>query len=231
MEIAEGFTPVSDCSAETRAEFVKKIYKIVCWALGAVAFLCWFLFKVGFSEWIYSIVDRHSWTWLVVLAGFTGLGWLSSYFAEAETTSEQYFGLGTYVAATSLVFSPLIYFIYETSGLDTIRSAVLVTAGLIFGLTAVVKFSKARFDFLRDFLQVGAYVSAAFIVSSILLGFNLGSLFVYGMICLAAGYVLYDTSRILNDYESDEYVIAALEFFSSITLLFWYILRLLNRRN
>ena len=44
------------------------------------------------------------------------------------------------------------------------------------------------------------------------------------MILLAAGYVLYDTSRVLHHYPTDRYVGAALALFSGLAMLFYYIL-------
>jgi FtsH-binding integral membrane protein len=45
-----------------------------------------------------------------------------------------------------------------------------------------------------------------------------------GMIALAGGAILYDTSNVLHHYPEDRYVAAALELFASVALLFWYVL-------
>ena len=50
------------------------------------------------------------------------------------------------------------------------------------------------------------------------------------MVALAGGSVLYNTSNILLRYPEDRYVAAALELFGSVAMMFWYVLRLLNRR-
>ena len=53
------------------------------------------------------------------------------------------------------------------------------------------------------------------------------------MILLACGAILYDTSRIIHDFDTDQHVAAALELFASVALLLWYAIRLLmslNRR-
>ena len=55
--------------------------------------------------------------------------------------------------------------------------------------------------------------------------------FSYAMIALACGYILYDTSNVLHNYRTDQYVAAALALFAAVMLLFWYVLRiLLDRR-
>ena len=54
------------------------------------------------------------------------------------------------------------------------------------------------------------------------------------MVGLAGGGILYETYNIKNVYQTDQYVGAALQMFSSIMLLYWYVLRILlslMRRN
>ena len=46
------------------------------------------------------------------------------------------------------------------------------------------------------------------------------------MALLAAGAVLYTTSNILHQYHPGQHVAAALALFSSIALLFWYVLQI-----
>jgi FtsH-binding integral membrane protein len=49
------------------------------------------------------------------------------------------------------------------------------------------------------------------------------------MVLLATGAILYDTSRIVRDYNTQDYVGASLELFASVMLLFWYILQIFLR--
>jgi FtsH-binding integral membrane protein len=69
------------------------------------------------------------------------------------------------------------------------------------------------------------------IIAGILFGFNLGLWFSAGMILLAAGSILYQTSNLVHKYHTDQYVAAALGLFASLMLLFWYILRLVMSRD
>ena len=43
----------------------------------------------------------------------------------------------------------------------------------------------------------------------------------------AAAAILYSTSRIIHDYNTDQHVAASLSLFASVALLFWYVLRIL----
>ena len=60
-------------------------------------------------------------------------------------------------------------------------------------------------------------------------GFNLGIVFSGAMVALAAGYILFQTSQVLAHYDPQHHVSAALALFSSIALMFWYVIRILLR--
>lgn len=50
------------------------------------------------------------------------------------------------------------------------------------------------------------------------------------MVGLAGFAILYDTSRIIRDFPADRHVGAALEFFASVALMFYHVLRLFPSR-
>ena len=59
------------------------------------------------------------------------------------------------------------------------------------------------------------------IVASIVFGFSLGIFFTVAMIAFAACYILYDTSKILHHYRTDQYVAASLGLFASVSAQLW----------
>ena len=59
-----------------------------------------------------------------------------------------------------------------------------------------------------------------------LFGFTLGIMFSYVMVALACGYILYDTSNVMQHYRTSQHVAASLALFASVMLLFWYVLRI-----
>jgi FtsH-binding integral membrane protein len=67
------------------------------------------------------------------------------------------------------------------------------------------------------------------IVLSLAFGFNLGLAFSIGMVLLAAGYILYQTSQVLAHYDTQQHVAASLALFSSVALMFWYVIRIFMR--
>ena len=132
----------------------------------------------------------------------------------------------------SIIFLPLIYIALAYTGTEVISQAAIVTLALFAGLTAVVFMTRLDFSFLRTVLVIGGFLSLGLIVAGALFGFELGLWFSVGMVVLAAGGILYQTYNIKNEYTTDQYVGAALLLFSSVMLLFWYILRiLLSRRD
>jgi FtsH-binding integral membrane protein len=62
-------------------------------------------------------------------------------------------------------------------------------------------------------------------------GMHLGIWFVWGMIVLASGYILYYTSNVMHHYRTDQHVAAALALFASVALLFWYVIQIFMNRD
>jgi len=74
---------------------------------------------------------------------------------------------------------------------------------------------------------MGGLVALGLIVCAILFGFELGPIFAAAMIGLMCLWVLYHTSNLLHEYQTNQYVVASLALFASLVVLFWYVLRLL----
>ena len=69
------------------------------------------------------------------------------------------------------------------------------------------------------------------LVGSFFGGFSMGLIFVTAMIVLFCGWILYDTSNVLHHYHTSQHVAASLALFSSLTTLFWYVIRLMSILN
>jgi hypothetical protein len=149
----------------------------------------------------------------------------------------QYVALFLYVVAEALIFLPLIWIaIYISGGRATdifssplINQAALMTVALFGGLTAVVLLTKKDFSFLRNIIMVGGFIAIGLIIAGMIFGFNLGLAFSAGMVILAAGSILYQTSNLVHHYHTDQYVGASLGLFASLMLLFWYLLSIFSR--
>jgi FtsH-binding integral membrane protein len=112
-----------------------------------------------------------------------------------------------------------------------IESAIGVTLLLTGGLMATAMITRKDFSFLRGILVYGFFIAMGLIVASMIFGFNMGTWFSVAMVGFAGVAVLYDTSNIMHHYPEDKYVAASLALFSSIALMFWYILRIFMSRD
>jgi FtsH-binding integral membrane protein len=171
-------------------------------------------------------------SWLIVLGAFMAVSWVANAWAMNSTSSAmQHAGLGLYVVAMSVILIPLLCLAQLAPGdASLIVSAATATGGLFAMLTAAVFFTRKDFSFLRSFLAFGTLAALGFIVTAILFGFALGPIFMYVMIALMCGYILYDTSNVLHHYRIGQHVAASLALFASVVLLFWYILQLFLSR-
>lgn len=220
---------VGESGAEVRGRFIARTYGHLLGAIFAFTAIEIFLFQSGFAEGIARAVAGTS--WLLVLGGFIVVSWLASRVAHtAQSQVAQYVALAGFVLAQAIIFVPLL-FIAQAYAPGVIGSAALVTALGFTGLSGVVFMTRKDFSFLGGLLRFGFVVAILLIVGGVVFGFHLGTFFSVGMIALAGGAVLYDTSNVLHHYPEDRYVGASLELFASIALMFWYILRLFMSRD
>ena len=221
---------VAMSTEEQKASFYRKTYIHVALAILSFIFVETALLMVVPAELIMGMVSQK-YVWLLIIGGF----WLASILAEkwtmASSRSMQYAGLGFYVLLEAIVFLPMIYIalIYTGSG-EVILQAGLITFMLFIGLTGVALTSKRDFSFLRSVLIIGGFISLGLIIAGMLFGFNLGLWFSVGMVFLAGASILYQTNQLKNVYTTEQYVGASLQLFSSVMLLFWYVLRILMSR-
>ena len=210
-----------------QATFYRKTYSHVAIALLAFIVVEAILINIVPQKLIISMVSSP-FVWLLILGGFWLGSMLANKWTQAQDRSTQYRGLGIYVLLEAIIFLPMIYIAMDLSeGLAIISQAGIITLSLFAGLTAVVFLTRVDFSFLRSVLVIGGFVALGLIVAGAIFSFDLGLWFSLAMVALAAGGILYETYNIKNVYSTDQYVGAALQLFSSVMLLFWYILRIL----
>jgi FtsH-binding integral membrane protein len=169
--------------------------------------------------------------WLLVLGAFFVASTVADRWARSTTSVPmQYLGLGLLIVAQAIIMLPLLHAARTYSDPDVVPTAALLTALLFAGLTAIAFMSGADFSFLRSAITIGSLLGLGLIVASILFGFSLGIIFAVAIVALASASILYQTSNILRTYRVEQHVAAALGLFSSVALLFWYVLRILMRR-
>lgn len=163
--------------------------------------------------------------WIFVLIAYIGVSSIAMKCAETKNDRlTQYIALLVYIVAEAIIFLPLLLFA-ETVASYAIPHAIVLTAALCVGLTICVFMSGKRFDFLYKYIIVGGILSVGLIFSAIIFGFNLGLLFSLCMVFLGSMALLYQIDAIAYEYGEDDYVAASMAIFSSVMLIFWYILR------
>ena len=215
---------------QERAIFYRKTYSHVALAILVFVVVEYFLLQ---SETIvtFMLSLTEGYLWLLLLGGF----WLATNFAEklAHKVSRdmQYVGLFLYAFAEAIIFVPILYIAINYSSPDVLQQAATVTLFLFLGLNSVALFTKTDFSFLRSALTIGFFIAIGLIVAGIIFGFDLGLWFSVAMVALAAGTILYQTSKLKYEYQPDQYVGAAVGLFASFMLLFWYVLRIFMSRD
>jgi len=234
----QSYQPYSDvyaaqAAADARAEFLTKTYLHLAGAIALFVGLEVILFHLPITENLVGLMLGHQFSWLVVIGLFILVSYVAESWANSATSlSMQYAGLGLYVVAEAIIFVPLLYvaLMLDPSG-DTIKSAGITTLILAASLTAVVFVTRKDFSFLRGILTFGMFAAMGLILVAMIFQFALGPIFIYAMIALACGYILYYTSNVLHHYRIGQHVAAALALFAAVALLFWYILQLFMSRD
>lgn len=221
--------PVSELSTEARSTFISRTYSHVAGAILLFTVIEMWLFSSGrivpLSEWILSF------NWLLIVGALMLVGWGATHIAhKVESKPLQYLALVAFVVAQAVIFAPLLL-LAAMKAPGIIESAVWITLLGVGGLTAVAFITRKDFSFMRGILMWAGILALVAIVGAVLFGFELGTWFSVAMIGFAGAAVLYDTSNIIHHYPEDRYVGAALALFSSIVLMFWYVLRLLMSRD
>lgn len=223
----------ADALPEQRARFIRKTYLLLAAAILAFVVVETFLFMSGAAYAILSVLTLGgSMGWLVVLAAFMGISYLANRWAVSDSSSAmQYLGLGIFVLAEAVIFVPMIFIAATYSDASVIPKAGIVTLGLFLGITATVFLTRADFSWLAPIIAIGGFAALGFIVASAIFGFSLGSVFAFVMVAFAGTAILYNTSQVLHNYNTNQHVAASLTLFAGIALLFWYILSIFSSRD
>lgn len=211
-----------DNPAYTRTDFLQKTYLHLFGAIAAFVALEVALFQSGLAA---AIGGTLAQSWLLTLGGFMVVGWLGSYLAHrVESLPMQYAGLGLYVLAEALIFTPILVLAVQFSDASVLPNAIALTLGGFAVLTGIVAYSGVDFSFLRAFVLFGGIAALVAIVASLLFSITLGFWFSLAMVVFAAGNILFQTSAVIREYDDTQYVAASLGLFASVALFFYYIL-------
>lgn len=221
-----GFQPAADAPDIERAQFIRRTYAHLAGAILVFIALESFLLGLPIAE-TFTQYAFNRVVWLGILCVYMGVAYVAENWAKSGASkAAQYFGLGLYVAAEAVLFVPLLTMANIVSP-EIIPTAALLTGVLTGGLTLICFATRANFSGMRNFIFLSGFGAMGLIVCSCLFGFGLGLWFSVGMIVVAGAAILYNTSAVLNEFDTRQHVAAALALFAAIALLFWYIVRIL----
>lgn len=228
--VTDGY--ISDTAAaappSARAAFIRRTYVHVLGAVLAFVGIEAVLISSGYGVEFLRQMQTFRWSWVALMGLFIVGGIGAQMLARSQSgPGLQYAGLALFVMLEAVIFLPVLTIAtlkYGGAGLPL--QAGIVTLAVFGGLTAAVVWSGKDFSFLGPILWVGALIGFGVVIASAIGGFSLGLVFCALMVALAAGFIIYDTSNVLHHFRTDQHVAASLELFSSLALLFWYILRI-----
>lgn len=226
---------VFDAPANTRATFIRKTYITLFGAILAFAGITAALVSSGIAEQFVKSVFVSRGAVIALMVAFIVGGMAAQWMARSQKSPAlQWLGLILYTGLQVAIFLPILVISEkwpQYAGKNLAAQAGICTL-LVFGaLTFTVVATGKDFSFLRPFLMVASFAALGLIIASMIFGFSLGLVFIVAMLVLASGYILYDTSNVLHHYQPGSHVAAALELFSSVTLLFYYMLQLFMSQN
>jgi FtsH-binding integral membrane protein len=234
---------VATLGVSDRVAFLRKTYALLTVALAAFAGMTAGIItfapetSLRFSSW--ALQGR--WNWLMVIGLFMIVGYVAQKLAMSDTSRGlQFLGLGVAVFAQAVLLQPIIWMLMYQFGNHSdlsgqasaiLGEAVVITLAIFVGLTATVFITKKDFSFMRGALTIAAFAFIGVALASMIFGFQLGAVFCGIGILLMGGYILYQTSLVMNYFPPTAFVAAALMLFSTVATLFWYVLQFLMSMN
>ncbi len=227
-QLAPGI-PVAQAPAEARSAYMTRVYVRLLFGIGGFVLGSWFLFTTGLAYAIATFVLDTS--WLLILGGFMIVSWMStSMLYRARSEGAQYAAYAAVVIANVLLFATPLVLAREFGPEGTIKLAAQLSVFAFVALSVIAIRTSKDFSFLRGILMWGGVLALLLIVGSTIFSIGLGIWFPVAMIGFAGAAILYDTQKIFHTYPLGTETAAAVNLFSSIALLFWYVLQLLMRR-
>ncbi len=228
MEQGNPTIPVGVQSAQVRADFMRRVYTRLVAGVAAFVLMEAYLFTSGLAFAITEFVFSTS--WLLILGGFMIVSWLSnSLTMRATSPATEWGGYLLLVAANALIFAPML-FIAELQVPGTVSAAgQYAVAGFVI-LSVIAHRSARDFTWLGATLRWFGVLALVAIVLAVITGSALGTWFSLAMIGFAGAAILYETQVILREMPPGRETMAAMALFSSLALLFWYVLRLFMER-
>lgn len=220
--------PVEQHAPEVRTRFMTRVYALVIAGIAAFIGMQVLMFEFGFAAFMADLIVQTN--WLILLGGFMVVSWMANNLGyRAQTRGGQWGGYLLLIGANAVLFTGVLYFAAEIDA-DIIRNAAWLSILAFAGLSFIAITTGKDFSFLRGFLMWGGILALVLIVGGVVFGTGLGLWFSVAMIGFAGAAILYSTQQVYRSYPPEAEIPAAMNLFSSLALLFWYVLRLFMER-
>ena len=161
-----------------------------------------------------------------------GAAFLMMWFVLPRTAQSSA-GLGVVFAITGLMgfaLGPILAMYLSLANGPTIIATALAGTGVIFfALSGYALVSRKDFSFMAGFLLVGLLVVLVAALANIFLSIPALSLALSAaIIMIMAGFILYDTSRMIHNADSTNYILMTVSLYVSIFNIFVNLLHLLG---
>ncbi|HUS29236.1 MAG TPA: Bax inhibitor-1 family protein [Kofleriaceae bacterium] len=238
---------VATLGVSDRIDFLRKTYAHLGGALIALALLTGLIIKYA-TNFSMQVATVSPWIVLIVFIG-------GNIFAQRLAMSEssratQYAGLGLAVTIWAFFLQGMIWFVIAKFGgayvdprtreihyvmtgtaMNVILQSVVITLAIFIGLTVTVFVTRKDFSFLRGVLSIALWAMIGVGIASWIFGFTFGALLSGVVVLIMAGYILYQTSMIMNSFPPRMYVAAALMLFGTVATLFIHVLNIVASRD
>ncbi|MHC4972667.1 MAG: Bax inhibitor-1/YccA family protein [Planctomycetota bacterium] len=215
-----------DAAVNERTRFIRRTYVHLVGELGAVALVTVLVLQTPALQRIAVALWNNL---LLYFAAVFGVTLLTRKLLEGrKSLAVQYAGAGIWVFFFGLLVAPLAMIAEAKFGSYEILGEGLILTGCVFGgLTAYTFFTKKDFSYLGGFLTVASWTLVGVVVILSFGGFAASPLWSILWVLLLAGWVLYDTSRVMHRRHVDEYVAASAELLFDFVYMFIHIVFLL----
>ncbi|EDY85412.1 integral membrane protein, partial [gamma proteobacterium HTCC5015] len=161
-----------------------------------------------------------------------GIAFLLIWFALPRTANSGA-GLGVVFAITGLMgfaIGPMLnMYLQLPNGSSIIATAMGGTGAIFIGLSAYALMSKKDFSFMGGFLMVGMLTVIVAAVANIFLQMPMFSVAISSVvILLMSGFILFDTSRMVNQPHTANYIVMTVSLYLNIFNIFISLLQILG---
>lgn len=218
----DNYTSFSD-EYKVKTNFIRRIYTLLCLQLALTCAMCYVFYTVDSIKNYVLHTNGLLWTSIIMTFVFLIVGSPPCYGRHHPMNLIALLGFTlceSYVVGYTCLF-------YDSS---LVIMACGITLSTFAGLTAYVMYTKKDFNFLG----AGLYSCLWIIILGGFIALFLPNMPIFNVAmailgCIVAvGYILYDTSEIINRMEIDEYVFACMSLYIDIIMLFVNLLQLLN---